>query len=253
MITKSEILRVKSLQDRESRGQLGLFIAEGLKIVEEIVNSDFEVESIYITEKGLQNLENRIDVNMLIPVSPKEMERMSTLKSPTSILAVVRIPKYRSYTPSNNELSIALDTIQDPGNLGTIIRLADWFGVEQIICSSDCVDCFSPKVIQATMGAILRVNVLYTNLVQYLSKAKAQEINIYGTLLEGDNIYDCELSKGGVIVMGNEGRGISKEVMTLIDNKLYIPPYPLYKGSNSESLNVAVATAIICSEFRRRV
>ncbi len=253
MVTKSEILKVRSLHDRESRSQLGLFIAEGMKIVEEIINSDFEVECVYITEKGLQNLDKKIKFNALEQVSQKEMERMSTLKSATPILAVVKIPKYSSYNTSKSELSIALDTVQDPGNLGTIIRLADWFGIGQVICSIDCVDCFSPKVIQATMGAILRVKVYYTDLVKYLSKAKSEGISIYGTFLEGDNIYKKSLSQGGIIIMGNEGRGISKEVSTLIDNKLYIPPYPIDKGSNSESLNVAVATAVICSEFRRRV
>ncbi len=253
MVTKAEILKVRSLHDRESRGRLGLFIAEGMKIVEEIIMSDFEVECVYITEKGLQTLDSKIRSNALIQVSQKEMERMSTLKSATPILAVIKIPKYNRYNTSNSELSIALDTVQDPGNLGTIIRLADWFGIGQVICSIDCVDCFSPKVIQATMGAILRVKVYYTDLVKCLSKAKSEGTNIYGTFLEGDNIYKKNLSQGGIIVMGNEGRGISKEVSALINNKLYIPPYPIDKGSNSESLNVAVATAVICSEFRRRI
>lgn len=250
MIAKSELLRVKSLHNRESRATLGLFIAEGEKIVGEILNSNLELESIYITEKGLEHLSQ--SSNRVVQVSPKEMERMSTLKSPTSILAVVKIPNYQLYSASNSELSIALDTIQDPGNLGTIIRLADWFGVESIVCSSDCVDCYSPKVVQATMGAILRVKVHYTELVKYISQAKNNNVKIYGTLLDGDNIYDKALSKGGVIIMGNEGRGISKEIMNFVDNRLYIPPYPIDKSDNSESLNVAVATAIICSEFRRR-
>ena len=252
MISKSEILKIKSLSDRESRATLGLFIAEGVKIVEEITRSDFEIECVYVTERGMQNLDSKLKFSHLIPVSPKEMERISALKSPTPILAVVKIPKYSSYNLSNSELSIALDTVQDPGNLGTIIRLADWFGIRQVVCSVDCVDCFSPKVIQATMGAILRVRVHYTDLVKYLNRAKSEDIEIYGTFLEGDNIYNKTLSKGGIIVMGNEGRGVSKEVSAIIDNKLYIPPYPANKDSNSESLNVAVATAVICSEFRRR-
>ena len=252
MLQKSEILKVKSLHDRESRATLGLFIAEGMKIVEEIMLSDFEVECVYITEKGFQNLDSRLKFSSLVQVTQKEMERISTLKSPTQILATVKIPKHNNLNTLNGELSIALDTIQDPGNLGTIIRLADWFGIGQVVCSIDCVDCFSPKVIQATMGAILRVRVYYTDLVKYLSKAKSEQVEIYGTFLEGDNIYNKNLPKGGIIVMGNEGRGISKEVASIIDNKLYIPPYPSNKSSNSESLNVAVATAVICSEFRRR-
>lgn len=252
MIAKSEILRVRSLHERETRHRLRLFIAEGQKIVEEIVNSDFEVESIYVTEKGVQNITPKMECSNLSQVSQKEMDRLSSLKSSTSILAVVKMPQWRERKSSGSDLTIALDKIQDPGNLGTIIRLADWFGVREIVCSEDCVDCFSPKVIQATMGAILRVRLLYTNLVEYLVDAKSSEIEIYGTFLEGDNIYEKKLSKGGVIVMGNEGQGISKEVMNLIKNKLYIPPYPATKESSSESLNVAIATAVICSEFRRR-
>jgi TrmH family RNA methyltransferase len=144
---------------------------------------------------------------------------------------------------------LALDRVQNPGNLGTIIRLADWFGISDIICSEDTADCFNPKVVQATMGAILRVHVHYINLAAWLKNQ--HDTKIYGTFLEGENIYSAQLDKSGVIVMGNEGQGISAEVAATVSHKLLIPPYPADR-SGSESLNVAVATAVICSEFRRR-
>jgi TrmH family RNA methyltransferase len=165
-------------------------------------------------------------------------------------LAVVELPKSRlaSVKPDKN-LVLALDRVQNPGNLGTIIRLADWFGISDIVCSEDSADCFNPKVVQATMGAILRVKVHYTNLAEWLKNQ--HNTKIYGTFLEGENIYSAKLDKSGVIVMGNEGQGISAEVAETVSHKLLIPPYPADR-CGSESLNVAVATAVICSEFRRR-
>ena len=178
------------------------------------------------------------------------MERISQLKSANSVLAVVELPRHSlaKAQPAKN-LVLALDRVQNPGNLGTIIRLADWFGISDIVCSEDTADCFNPKVVQATMGAILRVRVHYTNLSQWF--ANQHDTKIYGTFLEGENIYSAELDKSGVIVMGNEGQGISAEVAETVSHKLLIPPYPADR-CGSESLNVAVATAVICSEFRRR-
>jgi TrmH family RNA methyltransferase len=183
-------------------------------------------------------------------ISEKEMERISQLKTANSVLAVVELPRHSlaKAQPAKN-LVLALDRVQNPGNLGTIIRLADWFGISDIVCSEDSADCFNPKVVQATMGAILRVRVHYTNLPQWL--ANQRDTKIYGTFLEGENIYSAQLDKAGVIVMGNEGQGISTEVAETVTHKLLIPPYPADR-CGSESLNVAVATAVICSEFRRR-
>jgi TrmH family RNA methyltransferase len=160
------------------------------------------------------------------------------------------MPKSRlaSVKPDTN-LVLALDRVQNPGNLGTIIRLADWFGISDIVCSEDTADCFNPKVVQATMGAILRVRVHYTNLAKWLGEQRG--VKVYGTFLEGENIYSMALDKNGVIVMGNEGQGVSSEVAAKVSHKLLIPPYPADR-CGSESLNVAVATAVICSEFRRR-
>ena len=241
MITRAEILDIKSLATKQGREELGAFIAEGEKLVGEIRNSNLRIRKIYQTKPIFA--EGEI-------VSEKEMERISQLKTANSVLAVVELPKSNlaSVKPNKN-LVLALDRVQNPGNLGTIIRLADWFGISDIVCSEDTADCFNPKVVQATMGAILRVHVHYTNLAAWLKNQ--HDAKIYGTFLEGENIYSAQLNKSGVIVMGNEGQGISAEVAATVSHKLLIPPYPADR-SGSESLNVAVATAVICSEFRRR-
>ena len=241
MITRAEILSIKALATKQGREEQGAFIAEGEKLVGEIRNSDFRIRKIYQTKPIFAEGEM---------VSEKEMERISQLKTANSVLAVVEMPKSRlaSVKPGTN-LVLALDRVQNPGNLGTIIRLADWFGISDIVCSEDTADCFNPKVVQATMGAILRVRVHYTNLAKWLEEQRG--VKVYGTFLEGENIYSMALDKNGVIVMGNEGQGVSSEVAAKVSHKLLIPPYPADR-CGSESLNVAVATAVICSEFRRR-
>ena len=241
MITRAEILDIKALATKQGREEQGAFIAEGEKLVGEIRNSSLRIRRILQTKPIFAEGEL---------VSEKEMERISQLKSANSVLAVVELPSSRlaSVKPGKN-LVLALDRIQNPGNLGTIIRLADWFGISDIVCSEDTADCFNPKVVQATMGAILRVRVHYTNLAEWLSAQG--DAKVYGTFLEGENIYNAQLEKSGVIVMGNEGQGISDEVAECVSHKLLIPPYPADR-CGSESLNVAVATAVICSEFRRR-
>ena len=241
MITRAEILDIKSLATKQGREELGAFIAEGEKLVGEIRNSSLRIRRILQTKPIFADGEL---------ISEKEMERISQLKTANAVLAVVELPKYKLAlaNPAKN-LVLALDRIQNPGNLGTIIRLADWFGISDIVCSEDTADCFNPKVVQATMGAILRVRVHYTNLAEWLSAQG--DAKVYGTFLEGENIYNAQLEKSGVIVMGNEGQGISAEVAEKVSHKLLIPPYPADR-CGSESLNVAVATAVICSEFRRR-
>ena len=241
MITRAEILDIKALATKQGREEQGAFIAEGEKLVGEIRNSALRIRRILQTKPIFAEGEL---------ISEKEMERISQLKTANSVLAVVELPKHKLAlaNPAKN-LVLALDRIQNPGNLGTIIRLADWFGISDIVCSEETADCFNPKVVQATMGAILRVRVHYINLADWL--AKQHNTTIYGTFLEGENIYSAELEKSGVIVMGNEGQGISAEVAATVSHKLLIPPYPANR-CGSESLNVAVATAVICSEFRRR-
>ena len=245
-MTKAEIQHIRSLQDKRNRDEEGLFVAEGAKLVEEIASSTLTVRRIYTTRTDLKGANVEV-------VDSKTMERLSGLKSASDTLAVVEQPRYRlNLNTLTKSLVLALDGVQNPGNLGTIIRLADWFGVEDILCSKECADCFNPKVIQATMGAILRVRIHYVeDLPQLLSKAHEEGMPIYGTLLDGDNIYGTTLTPTGIIVMGNEGRGLSEECRKVVTHRLLIPAYPAERPT-SESLNVAMATGITLSEFRRR-
>ncbi len=225
---------------------MGLFVAEGEKLISELRGSKLNVKKIYCLDGVFQG-------DGVEWVAPRELERISQLKSANNSLALVEIPRYKlNIEELKNQLFLVLDSVQNPGNLGTIIRLADWFGIENIICSPLCADCFNAKVVQATMGAILRVKVHYTPLPELLKELQESEVPIYGTLLEGENIYSEPLSQSGAIVMGNEGQGISAEVQQFISRKLFIPPFPA-DMAGSESLNVSIATAVVCSEFRRRV
>ncbi len=244
-MTKQEIQFIRSLSDKRNRDQEGLFIAEGDKLISEIIASGLRVRSIYALEGHLSPYAET--------VSAKDMERISQLKTASSSLAVVEQPRHTvpAAAPANS-LSIALDGVQNPGNLGTIIRLADWFGVEDIFCSTDTADCFNPKVVQATMGAILRVRVHYLPLAEFLARTAATGTPVYGTMLNGDNIYSSSLSHSGVIVMGNEGKGVSAACARSFTHRLLIPSYPAER-QGSESLNVAMATGIVCAEFRRRM
>ena len=245
-MTKSEIQFVRSLADKRARTEEGVFIAEGEKLIGEILASPLRVRRLYALE-GVFDRSAEAEI-----VSTNEMERISQLKTANNSLAVVEIPHHRlTAVDASRSLVLALDRVQNPGNLGTIIRLADWFGIGDIVCSAECADCFNPKVVQATMGAIIRVRVHYTDLAAWLAGQKAAGVPTYGTFLDGENIYSATLSAGGVIVMGNEGRGIGDECAASITRRLFIPPYPADR-QGSESLNVAIATAVICSEFRRR-
>lgn len=243
-MTKAEIQFVRSLSDKRVRDEELLFIAEGEKLVEEIRNSTLRIRHIYTTRRDIAG--DRVEY-----IEKKDMERISQLKTATDCLAVVEQPCYRlDINPKT--LMLALDGVQNPGNLGTIIRLADWFGIKDIVCSKECADCYNPKVVQATMGAILRVRVHYVDdLARFLLSAKSQGLPIFGTLLTGKNIYTTDIQNSGIIVMGNEGRGVSDECQATLTHHLLIPPYPA-DAPTSESLNVAMATGIILSEFRRR-
>ena len=243
-MTKAEIQFVRSLTDKRTRDEEHLFIAEGDKLIAEIIASGWKIRHLYALEGHFEGRAEQI--------SPKEMERLSQLKTASTSLAVVEQPHHKApATASAKQLSLALDGVQNPGNLGTIIRRADWFGIEDIFCSEDTADCFNPKVIQATMGAILRVRVHYLPLADFLARTAAQGVPVYGTMLDGENIYDAELKAGGVIVMGNEGKGVSEACARHFTHRLLIPTYPTDR-QGSESLNVAMATGIVCAEFRRR-
>lgn len=251
-MTRSEIQLVRSLADKRGRDEHGLFVAEGEKLIGELRASHLRIRKIYALDGVFEGEDGRGANGVIERVTPKEMERLSMLKTPNNSLATVEIPHYGLADDiARHSLVLALDDIQNPGNLGTVIRLADWFGIEDIICSASSADCFNPKVIQATMGAIIRVRVHYTDLAGYLTAAARKGTEVYGTFLEGGDIYSGELTRNGIIVMGNEGRGISPACASAVTRKLFIPPYPADRRG-SESLNISIAAAVVCAEFRRR-
>lgn len=251
MLSKNLIKQVRSLEMKKFRKETNLFVAEGEKLVSDLIASDLECYKIIATEKFTSELKCKKGIE-IITVTDDELKKVSFLKSPQGIVGLF---KQRSNNPDTNipkqKLCLALDDVQDPGNLGTIIRIADWFGIEDIYCSIGTVDVYNPKTIQATMGAIARVNVHYVELPQFISSLE-KSIPVYGTFLDGKNIYEHKLSSNGIIIMGNEGKGIGSECEKLIDERILIPNYPSGRAT-SESLNVSTATAIVCSEFRRRV
>lgn len=251
MISKARIKQIHGLEKKKIRQEEGLFVAEGPKLVGELL-STMKLRYLAATEMWVQNnpsLSSRVtDI-----ITEDELRRASLQQHPQEVIALFEIPHYELQLAevACHELTLALDGVQDPGNLGTIVRLADWFGIRHIFCSPDCADIFNPKTIQATMGAIARVQVHYIDLVAELKSLPPEGTPIYGTFLDGQSIYTKELSNHGIIIMGNEGRGISPEVSALVSERLLIPSYPAER-TTVESLNVAIATAIVCAEFRRR-
>ena len=250
MLSKNLIKLIRSLDVKKFRKETNLFVAEGEKLVNDLLVSGVECYKIIATEKQVSSLKSKKDVELII-VTDDELKKVSFLKSPQGIIGVF---KQKNNKPDSNtpkhKLCLALDDVQDPGNLGTIIRIADWFGIEDIYCSIGTVDVYNPKTVQATMGAISRVNIYYVELPQFLASLE-KSTPIYGTFLNGKNIYDHKLSSNGIIVMGNEGNGIGAECEKFIDERIFIPNYPTGR-TTSESLNVSTATAIVCAEFRRR-
>lgn len=246
MISKNQIKLIRSLELKKNRKRESLFVAEGPKVIEELLKLQTP-HTIIATKEWI---DNNPKISNVIEVSERELESASLLKTPQQVLALFAIETtVQNLNIDNNKLYLALDGIQDPGNLGTIIRIADWFGIDTIYCSNETVDVYNPKVIQATMGSIARVKVIYTDLYNMISNL-SDEMPVYGTFLDGSDIYKNELTPNGIIVMGNEGKGITKELKSLITNKLLIPSFSI--GDTAESLNVAIATAITCSEFKRR-
>jgi TrmH family RNA methyltransferase len=238
-ISKNKIKWIRSLQQKKNREDSGLFVVEGEKMVSEALKTFGKyIEFLCITKSSSIVPENsKFEVAI---ASDEELKSISSLKNPNKSLIVLKIPIIKTI---DVQFRIALDGIQDPGNMGTILRLADWFDVKEIICSKDTVDIYNPKVVQASMGAIFRINVIYCDLVDYLSKTKEP---IFGALLEGENIYKKIVKPNGILVLGNEGNGISKDVISLIKNPITIPRF-----GKAESLNVSVATGILLSEFFR--
>ena len=242
MISKNQIKTIISLQQKKFRIEHNSFIVEGEKGIRELINSDFQLMHLYCTD----DIFNDLKLNCFESISLADLKKISALSTPNNCLAVFKIPVIKPIV--NSDLIVVLDNIRDPGNLGTIIRLCDWFGVQQIVCSQETVDCFNPKVVQATMGSLTRVNINYTNLDEYLSK---NNLPVYGTFMNGENIYKTKLPNSGIIIMGNEANGISQILEKFIHNKLSIPKFGAFQ--KTESLNVSTATAIILSEFKRNV
>ena len=249
MLSKALQKRISALENKKHRKESALFVAEGGKTVMDLISAGVKVDKLIATEEWL--LQHRLQIEATI-VTDEEMRRASFQQNPQGVLAIFHQPEHEiDLSAPAKELCLALDNVQDPGNLGTIIRIADWFGIRNIFCSIGTADIYNPKTIQATMGAIGRVKVHYLDLPDYIASLQ-DKTPIYGTFLDGENMYKKELCNRGLIIMGNEGNGISKECGALVNERLYIPNYPV-GCETSESLNVSVATAIICSEFRRRV
>lgn len=239
MVTKNQIKLINSLQQKKQRQRNKLFIAEGFKVISEFLKSDYQLYELFTTQPDLYS---NFGVTAQ-PINEQELAKISQLKTPNTSLALFRIKEETN--PTFEGATVALDSINDPGNMGTIIRLCDWFGIENIVCSEDTTDIYNPKVVQSTMGSLARVNIIYTDLEAFL---KSAEKPIYGTFMEGENIYQTSLDPNGIIVMGNEANGISSAIETLITDKITIPRFG---NSETESLNVATATAITLSELRR--
>lgn len=258
MLSKKQFQFVNSLKQKKYREEYRLFIAEGPKIVTELLKSEIEVKQLFATKEFLNK--SVVDKQIICTeVNNSELERLSAQVTPNEVLAVCKIPNYvLNKSELRGKLTLLLDTIKDPGNMGTIIRIADWFGIETIVCNKESADAFNPKVVQATMGSIARIKLYYIDLIEFFKDLKDEPLfesgfPIYGALLDGENIYCKKLTSEGFIVIGNESRGISEPLLPYITEKINIPSFSHYRPDKgeAESLNAAIATAIICSEFRR--
>ena len=247
MISKNKIKYIRSLELKKNRNKEGKFVAEGFKVVDDLLALQ-PADLIVATQEWLHGKHFAAQTEV-IEVTEEELKKVSFLQHPQQVLAVFKQATSGDYSINTSELSLALDGVQDPGNLGTIIRIADWFGITHIYCSQDTADVYNPKVVQATMGSIARVKVEYGNLLALVESLPA-DVPVYGTLLDGDNIYQQQLENRGLIVMGNEGKGISPALAKKVNRRLLIPNFPEGRAT-ADSLNVAIATAITCSEFRR--
>lgn len=250
MISKAQIKHINALKLLKFRKAAGEFVVEGEKMVHELIMSNYKVNALYAIPAWLEANQELIRKHKLNAekISPKELERISSFKTPNQVLATAQIPANLESKINFDDLVLVLDKIQDPGNLGTIIRTAEWFGIKTIVCSEDTVDIYNPKVIQATMGSFLRIEIRYTKLTDFFKKEVPKDLNIYGALLAGENLYDQKFSNNGVIIIGNESNGMSDDIEKFVTHRIFIPSHP---GNAAESLNASVAAAILLNEFRR--
>jgi TrmH family RNA methyltransferase len=241
-ISKNQSKIITSLSQKKYRQKHKLFIAEGVKVVNELLNSSFEIDTLF----AVDDFQTDISVNKITRILEKDLQKISNLKTPNKVLGLFKIPDEKPL--QKNGLIVALDDINDPGNLGTIIRLCDWFGVSQLLCSKETVDCYNQKVVQASMGSLTRISITYIDLETYLT---ASTLPTFVADMDGENVYKSQLPKEGVLIMGNEANGVSYEIKVLIKNKISIPRFG--ETQETESLNVATATAILLSEFKRNL
>lgn len=248
-MTKNEIKVIQSLKQAKNRRELGLFVVEGTKLIEELLTSSFTIRNVFATEAWIDKNAQLAATLRYEVVSEKQMEQMSGMVTPPGILAIARIPRY-AIVPEDakDNIIIALDGINDPGNLGTIIRTADWFGIRHVVCSRDTADCWQQKTIQSAMGSVFRIKIIDCELFTFLSKAREINIPIFGALMQGENIFSKKKPQNGIVVIGSESHGIKRETLPFITEPIHIPHG---NGSRTESLNAAVAAAIIMAEFRK--
>ncbi|MBG6131261.1 TrmH family RNA methyltransferase [Aquimarina sp. EL_43] len=242
MVSKNQKKLIKSLYQKKYRKQHGLFVAEGKKVIKELLAANLRLHSLFTLEVGIFDVSTTLEYG----ITEEELKQISFLTTPQVALAVFHIPEVK--TTNSSGLILALDDIRDPGNLGTIIRLCDWFGIQDLVCSLQTVDCYNPKVVQATMGSITRVNISYVNLKDFLT-LETPNSRVFGTFMNGNSIYTEKLPKDAIVIMGNEANGISEDIQSLIKDRITIPQFG--SDQKTESLNVATATAIVLSEFRR--
>ncbi|UOB16783.1 TrmH family RNA methyltransferase [Abyssalbus ytuae] len=242
MVSKNQIKLIKSLHQKKYRNLNSLFIAEGIKVINELIREGMDLHTLYATSAGKFT---KIDENKFFEISESELKKISFLKTPNHAVAIFKIPAAKKI--NNKSLVVALDDIRDPGNLGTIIRLCDWFGITDLVCSINTVDCYNPKVVQATMGSLARVNITYLELEEFIKESGS---DVFIADMEGENVYKTNLPSNGILIMGNEANGISQSIRKAASKKLSIPRFGSLQ--KTESLNVATATAILLSEFKRR-
>ncbi len=240
MLSKNQIKLINSLSQKKYRNKYNLFVAEGIKVIKELLKSNYELELLYSTADVFY-----VPTEKLQLITEADLKKISKLATPQIALALFKIPE-KNDTVKAVDFAVALDGVRDPGNLGTIIRLCDWFGVRQILCSNDTVDCYNEKVVQATMGSLARVNMAYTDLYETL---KNTDLPLLGTFMDGENVYKTQLPSSGILILGNEANGISPTIESLASQKISIPQFG--ENQSTESLNVATATAILLSEWRR--
>ncbi|MGE0636699.1 MAG: TrmH family RNA methyltransferase [Bacteroidia bacterium] len=249
MLTNSQIKHILSLRQKKFRTEHQQFVVEGVKVVKELLASPYKVDAVYVLGEVAYEIAALSSLAPII-ITEQQLQKISNLETPNNVLALASIPQSAfSFQQVKNKLSLALDTINDPGNLGTIIRTAAWFGMDTIICSPNTTDAWSPKAVQSAMGALFRTNVVYADLKTVVQEYNNADVSVYATTLDGTDIYKTTLTANGLIVIGSESHGVSPELLALIKTKLHIPSF---SSGAAESLNAAVAAGVVCAEFRRR-